>query len=66
VWEFIGPIIASTYAETFRITLPAMKFDEGPPTVDGFGVVKPTLQFTGLYDGTNQPKIEYMSTDITL
>ncbi|MET9088145.1 phage tail tube protein [Streptomyces sp. NPDC004237] len=66
VWEFIGPIIASTYNETFRIKLPAIKLDEGPPVVDGFGVVKPTFSFTGLYDGTNQPAIEYMSTDVTL
>jgi hypothetical protein len=66
VLEFLGPIIASTYPETFRITLPAVKFDEAPPVVDGFGVIKPTLSFTGLYDGTNQPKIEYMSTDVTL
>ncbi|MGW7239737.1 phage tail tube protein [Streptomyces sp. NPDC054804] len=66
VWEFIGPIIASTYAETFRIKLPAIKLDEGPPVVDGFGVVKPTFSFTGLYDGTNLPAIEYMSTDVTL
>ncbi|MFD7791030.1 phage tail tube protein [Streptomyces sp. NPDC059759] len=66
VWEFIGPLIASTYYETFRITLPAIRLDEGPPTVDGFGVVKPTFNYTGLYDGTNQPKIEYMSTDVTL
>ena len=66
VWEFIGPIIASTYAETFRITLPAIRLDEGPPVVDGFGVVKPTFNYVGLYDGTNQPKIEYISTDVTL
>ncbi|WP_172384802.1 phage tail tube protein [Streptomyces sp. MNP-20] len=66
VWEFIGPIIASTHAETFRIVLPAVKFDEGPPVVDGFEVIKPTLQFTGLYDGTNPVKIEYMSTDTTV
>jgi hypothetical protein len=66
VLEFIGPIIASTYAETFRITLPAVRFDDAPPTVDGFDVIKPTINFTGLYDGTNQPKIEYMSTDVTL
>jgi hypothetical protein len=66
VWEFIGPIIASTYAETFRITLPVVKLDEGPPVVDGFGVVKPTFNFTGLYDLTNLPKIEYISTDVTL
>ncbi|MER5601519.1 phage tail tube protein [Streptomyces sp. NPDC002265] len=66
VWEFIGPIIASTFAETFRITLPAIKLDEGPPVVDGLGVVKPSFNFTALYDGTNLPKIEYMSTDTAL
>ncbi|MEU9894235.1 phage tail tube protein [Streptomyces phaeochromogenes] len=66
VWEFIGPIIAATHAETFRVVLPAIRVDEAPPTVEGFDVVKPTIQFTGLYDGTNQPKIEYMSADITL
>ncbi|MGW0795191.1 phage tail tube protein [Streptomyces sp. NPDC002692] len=66
VWEFVGPLIASTFFETFRITLPAIRLDEGPPVVDGFGVVKPSFNYTGLFDGTNQPKIEYMSTDITL
>ncbi|MFF8953888.1 phage tail tube protein [Streptomyces sp. NPDC014940] len=66
VWEFIGPNIASTYAETFRITLPAIRLDEGPPAVDGFGVVKPTFNFTALFDGTNVSKIEYMSTDVTI
>lgn len=66
VWEFIGPIIASSFAETFRITLPAIKIDSGPPTIKGFEVIKPTYTFTGLYDGTNLPKIEYMSTDVTL
>jgi hypothetical protein len=66
VWEFVGANIASTYFETFRVTLPAIRLDEGPPTVDGFGVVKPTFNFTGLYDGTNPVKIEYLSTDVTL
>lgn len=66
VWEFVGPVIASTFFETFRITLPAIRLNEGPPTVDGFGVVKPTFQYEGLFDGTNQPKIEYISTDVTL
>jgi hypothetical protein len=66
VWEFQGPLIASTFYETFRITLPAVRLDEGPPVVDGFGVIKPTFNFTGLYDGTNQPKIEYISTDVTV
>ncbi|MFF1843051.1 phage tail tube protein [Streptomyces sp. NPDC058217] len=66
VLEFVGPLIAATFFETFRITLPAVRFDDAPPVVEGFDVVKPTLSFTGLYDGTNQPKIEYISTDITL
>jgi hypothetical protein len=66
VWEFVGPLIAATFFETFRITLPAIRLDEGPPVVDGFGVVKPSFNYVGLYDGTNQPKIEIISTDITL
>ncbi|MFE4649281.1 phage tail tube protein [Streptomyces sp. NPDC056707] len=66
IWEFVGPNIATTFYETFRVKLPAIRFDDAPPTVEGFDVVKPTLSFTGLYDGTNQPVIEYISTDITL
>ncbi|MFS8200476.1 phage tail tube protein (plasmid) [Streptomyces sp. CWNU-52B] len=66
VWEFVGPVIEDTHFETFRVILPAIRLDEGPPVVDGFGVVKPSFNYVGLFDGTNQPKIEYMSTDITL
>lgn len=66
VWEFIGPNIALTHDETFRIKLPAIRFDDAPPTVEGFEVIKPTLSFTGLYDGTNNVSIEYMSTDTAL
>ena len=66
VVEFVGPLIASTYYETFRIKLPAIKVDDAPPTVDGYGVVKPTFNFTALFDGTNQVAIEYMSTDTTV
>ncbi|MFI8962049.1 phage tail tube protein [Streptomyces sp. NPDC053493] len=66
VVEFVGPIIASTYAETFRIKLPAIRVDDAPPQVDGFQVVRPTFNFTALYDGTNAVAIEYMSTDTTV
>ncbi|MDX2520593.1 MULTISPECIES: phage tail tube protein [Streptomyces] len=66
VWEFVGPLIASTFYETWRLTLPAIRLDEGPPVVDGFGVVKPSFNFVSLYDGTNLPKIEIISTDVTL
>ncbi|MFD7978893.1 phage tail tube protein [Streptomyces sp. NPDC059071] len=66
VIEFVGPIIALTHAETFRIKLPAIKVDDAPPTVDGFQVVRPTFNFTALYDGTNPVAIEYMSTDTSV
>ncbi|HEY9369251.1 phage tail tube protein [Streptomyces sp.] len=66
VWEFLGPIIAATHAETFRIKLPAIKVDDAPPKVEGFDVVRPQFNFTALYDGTNQVAIEYMSTDVSL
>ncbi|MFD3532038.1 phage tail tube protein [Streptomyces sp. NPDC058664] len=66
VWEFIGPNIASTYDETFRIKLPAIKVDDAPPTVDGPAVVRPTFNFTALFDGTNPVAIEYISTDVTI
>ncbi|MFB6696379.1 phage tail tube protein [Streptomyces rubiginosohelvolus] len=66
VWDFTGPLIAATHYERFTVKLPAIKIDDAPPTVEGYDVVKPTLSFTGLYDGTNQPSIEYMSTDVTL
>lgn len=66
VVEFIGPIIASTFAETFRLKLPAIKFDDAPPTVEGFDVIRPTFNFTALYDGTNPVAVEYMSTDVTV
>lgn len=66
LWEFVGAEIAPTYNERFTVKLPAIRFDDAPPTVEGFDVVKPTLSFTGLDDGTNPTAIEYMSTDATL
>ncbi|MFG2144132.1 phage tail tube protein [Streptomyces sp. NPDC048696] len=66
VWEFIGANIASTYFETFRIKLPVIRINDAPPTVDGPDVVRPSFSFEGLFDGTNQPAIEYMSTDTTV
>lgn len=66
VWEFLGPTIESPHVETFRIKLPAIKVDDAPPTVEGFDVIRPTFNFTALYDGTNAVAIEYMSADVTL
>lgn len=66
VWDFTGPLIAATHYERFTVKIPAIRLDDAPPVVEGFDVVKPTYNFTGLYDGTNPTQIEYMSTDITL
>jgi hypothetical protein len=66
VIEWVGPQIESTYYQTFRIKLPAIRIDDAPPTVEGFDVVRPTFSFTALYDGTNAVAIEYISTDTTL
>lgn len=66
VWEFVGPIIALTHAETIRFKVPAIKVDDAPPVVEGFDVIRPKFSFTGFFDGTNLVAIEYMSADVTL
>ena len=66
VWEFVGPLIASTFFETFRVKIPMIFFDGDTPTVDGPDVVKCSFPFVGQHDGTNAPvTIEYISTDLT-
>ncbi|MEV3946974.1 phage tail tube protein [Streptomyces halstedii] len=66
VWSFDGAEIAPSYNEAIHFAIPAIHFDDAPPTVEGFDVVRPTLNFTGLYDGTNPIGISYTSTDTTL
>lgn len=63
VLECLGPIIQSSFAETFRITLPACRLDGDTPILDGPDVVNGDFPFTCRFDGTNYPKIEYMSVD---
>lgn len=68
VLEWVHPTaIASTFFPTFRLKFPAVKFDDGTPTVDDRGVVKTTFNYVVLDDQTN-PLVtcEYMSTDTTL
>lgn len=67
VWEFVGPLIASTFFETFRIRVPMIFFNGDTPTVDGPDVVSGSFAFEAEYDGTNAATtVEYMSTDTTL
>lgn len=66
VWDFTGPLIAASNYERLTFKIPAIRLDDAPPVVEGFDVVKPKFNFTGLDDGTNPIALEYMSTDITL
>jgi hypothetical protein len=67
VWEFVGPVIASTFNQTFRIRVPQVFLDGDSPDLDGPGIVKGTFPFVGQFDGTNAlVSAEYMSTDVAL
>lgn len=66
VLEWVGPIIASTYAWKFAITLPGVFFNGDAPSVDGPKETTVDYGYEWKYDGTNLPKIELMSTDATL
>jgi hypothetical protein len=65
VWEFIGPALGSSF-ETFRITLPDCAFTGDTLALDGPDVIGGPFAFETFFDGTTQPKIEYISTDVTL
>lgn len=63
VLEAVGLQISGIYYDTFRITLPACFLDGDTPGVDGPDVVSGDFPFACLFDGTNLPKIEIISTD---
>jgi hypothetical protein len=67
VWEFVGPLIASTYFETVRFRVPQIFLDGDTPTAGGPDVVSTSFPFVGQHDGTRAPAtIEIISTDTTL
>lgn len=66
VWEFVGPLLGGTAFETFRITLPDCAFTGDTPGLDGPEVIGGTFPFETYFDGSTQPKIEYISADATL
>lgn len=66
VWEFIGPVIASTYYETFRITIPSVNFAPATQGVDGAGELTNTWTASWTDDVTNLPTLYTISTDTTL
>ena len=63
--EFVGPIIASTFAYTFAILIPNCRIDSPfTPLVPGPGILQHTLPITGLDDeANNQLQVQYQSTD---
>jgi hypothetical protein len=66
VVEAKGALIAGTFYQTFRITLPGCYLDGDTPTLSSEDVVNGSFPFSVRFDGTNLPKIEYISTDVTL
>ena len=63
VWEFVGPIIASTFAETFRLCSPKTYFDAQVPPVGGPDLIKASVPFKGYLDTTNAAFAQYLSRD---
>lgn len=66
VLEWTGPLIQTPHSETLRITVPGIYLTGDSANPDGVDVVKPEYEFEWKYDGTNMPKIEYMSSDTVL
>lgn len=67
VLEWVGPLIAGSSYETFRVTIPSIYF-ESPESfgIEGRDVVGATFNWTWKYDGTNLPKIEVISAESAL
>lgn len=64
VLEWVGPLIASTYYQTFRLKLPMVFFDGDTPSLDGPDIVSGSFGFSAQFDSTNAAVIaEYVSTD---
>ncbi len=66
VFELVGPIISSTYAETFRFKIPGVQFELATQGWDGPDVLTNDWPFTVRYDGTNVPTLEIISAETTI
>lgn len=67
VIEWIGPLIAATHFQTFRIKVPQIFVDGETPTVGGPDITSTTFPIVGQFDGTNGlVAIDYMSSDTTV
>lgn len=67
VWEFVGPLIASTFYETVRFRLPLNFLDGDTPGLDGPDIVSGEFPFVTQLDGTRAlATIEYISAEAAL
>lgn len=66
VVEWVGPIIASTFANTVRFKLPHTFFTDGTPEVDGPDVVSVNIPFESKLGANGFCTVEYMSTDTAI
>ncbi len=61
-----GALIAGTYYQGVTVTLPMCFIDGDTPVLDSEDVVNGAFPFRCLWDGSHQPTVTVMSTDITL
>lgn len=67
VWEFKGAVaLETTYFPTFRLTVPGVAFSGDMQGVDGRGELTNQWAWSWVFDGTNAPKIEYITSDVAL
>jgi hypothetical protein len=55
VFDWVGPIIATTFAYELKLTMPACRLDGPKPVTKGPGILDADTPFTVLNDGTDEP-----------
>lgn len=64
VFDWVGPIIASTYAFGLKFTLNGCRIDGSTPTTSSPGILDQDVPFSVFNDGTNPPlALVYRTTD---
>jgi hypothetical protein len=67
VVDVVGAVIASTFHDEIKFTIPAAQIRGASPVVAGPDLISVTVPFTAGWDGTNAPlTIDYTSTDTAL
>lgn len=66
IQEWVGPLIASTYYETFRIRTPQCLIDADPTNLDGPDVLNGSFPIVALEGAQPMCSIEYLTTDVSL